>query len=411
MKTEMKQFLSTHGRTLALAGVLLPLLALFVYVGLRAGPLAPVPVTLATVESQSISPALFGIGTMEARYTYKIGPTVAGRIKSVAVQVGDRVKAGQVLGEMDPIDLDDRIGALDAALMRAKANVQAAEAQIQDVSARKRFAETQAQRYEKLLEARSVSEEAVEAKRQERQIAEAGLRAARANLDAAKQEMLRSRAERDGLIRQRANLHLIAPVAGLISVRAADPGTTLVAGQAVVEVIDPASVWINVRFDQLSAAGLREGLSAGIVPRSFVAHSLAGQTLAGRVARVEPMADAVTEEILAKVVFDALPDPLPPIGELAEVTVALAALPARPVISNASVRQLNGQTGVFVAEDDHLRFAPVKLGAADLDGRVQILDGLKSGERVVVYSQKALTADSRFKVVDSLPGVASGAAR
>ncbi len=402
----MKQFLSTHGRTLALAGVLLPLLALFVYVGLRAGPLAPVPVTVVTVESQSISPALFGIGTVTARYTYKIGPTVAGRIKSVAVQVGDRVKAGQVLGEMDPIDLDDRIGALEAALLRAQANVLAAEAQIQDVSARKRFAETQAQRYEKLLEARSVSEEAVEAKRQEHQIAEAGIRAARANLDAARQEMLRSRAERDGLIRQRANLHLIAPVAGLVSVRAADPGTTLVAGQAVVEVIDPASVWINVRFDQLSATGLREGLSARIVPRS-----LAGQILAGRVARVEPLADSVTEESLAKVVFDTLPEPLPPIGELAEVTVALAALPARPVVGNASVRQLNGQTGVLVVEDDRLRFAPVKLGTTDLDGRVQILDGLKAGERVVVYSQKALTADSRFKVVDSLPGVLSGAAR
>jgi RND family efflux transporter MFP subunit len=337
---------------------------------------------------------------MEARYTYKIGPTVAGRVKSVAVQVGDSVKAGQVLGEMDPIDLDDRIGALEAALMRAQANVLAAEAQIQDVSARKRYAETQALRYEKLLEARSVSEEAVEAKRQERQIAEAGLRAARANLDAAKQEMLRSRAERDGLLRQRANLHLVAPVAGLVSVRAADPGTTVVAGQAVVEVIDPASVWINVRFDQLRTAGLREGLSASIVPRS-----LAGQTLAGRVARVEPLADAVTEESLAKVVFNTLPNPLPPIGELAEVTVALSALPARPVVGNASVRQLNGQTGVFVVEDDSLRFAPVKLGAADLDGRVQILDGLKAGARVVVYSQRALAADSRFKVVDSLPGV------
>jgi RND family efflux transporter MFP subunit len=396
----MKQFLSTHGRTLALAGVLVPLLALFVYVGLRAGPLAPIPVTVATVESQSVTPALFGIGTVEARYTYKIGPTVAGRVKSVAVQVGDSVKAGQVLGEMDPIDLDDRIGALEAALMRAQANVLAAEAQIQDVSARKRYAETQALRYEKLLEARSVSEEAVEAKRQERQIAEAGLRAARANLDAAKQEMLRSRAERDGLLRQRANLHLVAPVAGLVSVRAADPGTTVVAGQAVVEVIDPASVWINVRFDQLRTAGLREGLSASIVPRS-----LAGQALAGRVARVEPLADAVTEESLAKVVFNTLPNPLPPIGELAEVTVALSALPARPVVGNASVRQLNGQTGVFVVEDDSLRFAPVKLGAADLDGRVQILDGLKAGARVVVYSQRALAADSRFKVVDSLPGV------
>lgn len=397
----MKQFLSTHGRTLALAGVLLPLLALFVFVILRAGPLAPIPVTVATVESQSVAPALFGIGTVEARYTYKIGPTVAGRVKSVAVQVGDSVRAGQVLGEMDPIDLDDRVGALEAALMRAQANVLAAEAQIQDVTARRRYAETQARRYEKLLEARAVSEEAVEARRQELQIAEAGLRAARANLEAARQELLRNRAERDALIRQRANLHLIAPVAGLVSVRAADPGTTVVAGQAVVEVIDPASVWINVRFDQLRTAGLREGLSASIVPRS-----LAGQSLAGRVTRVEPLADAVTEESLAKVVFDTLPNPLPPIGELAEVTVALAATSARPVVGNASVRQLNGQTGVFVVEDDSLRFTPVKLGAADLDGRVQILDGLKAGARVVVYSQRALAADSRFKVVENLPGVA-----
>lgn len=396
----MKPFLTTHGRTLALAGVLLPLLGLFVYVALRAGPLAPIPVTVATVESRSVAPALFGIGTVEARYTYKIGPTVAGRVKSVAVQVGDRVQAGQVLGEMDPIDLDDRIGALEAVLLRAQANVLAAEAQVQDVSARKRFAETQVLRYEKLLEARSVSEEAVEAKRQENQVADAGLQAARANLNAARQELLRSRSDRDGLIRQRANLRLVAPVAGLVSVRAADPGTTVVAGQAVVEVIDPASVWINVRFDQLHTAGLREGLSARIVPRS-----LAGQPLTGRVARVEPLADAVTEESLAKVVFDTLPNPLPPIGELAEVTVALAATSARPVVGNASVRQLNGQQGVFVVEEDRLRFAPVRLGAADLDGRVQILEGLKVDERVVVYSQRALTADSRFKVVDSLPGV------
>ncbi|MDD4882771.1 MAG: biotin/lipoyl-binding protein, partial [Gallionellaceae bacterium] len=244
----MRKFLSTKGRSLALIGVLLPLLGLFVYVALRSGPLAPVPVTVATVAEQAIAPALFGIGTVEARYTYKIGPTIAGRVKSVAVQVGDHVQAGQVLGEMDPVDLDDRIGALEAAQMRARANVLAAEAQLEDGAARRRYAETQAQRYERLLEARSISVEAAEAKRQERQIAEAGYQAMRANLDAARQELLRSRAERAGLIRQRANLDLLAPVAGLVSVRAADPGTTVVAGQAVVEVIDPASVWINVRF-------------------------------------------------------------------------------------------------------------------------------------------------------------------
>ena len=131
---------------------------------------------------------------------------------------------------------------------------------------------------------------------------------------------------------------------------------------------------------------------------------------AGLMCGSRPLADAVTEESLAKVVFDTLPDPLPPIGELAEVTVALAAQPARPALANASIQRLDGRLGVWVVEDDTLRFAPVKLGAADLDGRTQVLDGLKAGERVVLYSQKALTANSRFKVVDSLPGVSKGAA-
>ncbi len=395
----MNRFLSTHGRTLALVGVLLLLLGLLAYVALRAGPLAPVPVTLATVESREITPALFGIGTVEARHTHKIGPTFAGRIKRVEVQSGDHVKTGQLLGEMDPVDLDDRIGAQDAALKRAEAGVLAVEAQIQEVGARKTFAETQARRYEQLLSARSVSEEAVEAKRQEWQVAQAGLSAARANLDASRQELARVRAERDGLIRQRASLRLVSPVDGLVTRRDADPGTTVIAGQAVVEVVEPGSVWINVRFDQQRAMGLRAQLPAQIVLRSQP-----GEPLAGRVSRIEPHADAVTEEILAKVEFNRHPQTLPPIGELAEVTVALAAQKPMPVVPNASLQRVDGHLGVWVVEDGSLRFAPVKTGATDLEGRVQILQGLSGGERVVVYSHKALNANSRIKIVDRIVG-------
>jgi len=400
----MKHYLSVlrklRGKTWALIGFLVTLLAVFVFVGLRSGPLAPIPITVSTVENRSISPALFGVGTVQARYTYKIGPTAVGRVKSVFVQVGSPVKAGQLLGEMDPIDLDDRIGALDAALLRAQSTALVAEAQVQEVSARKRFAEAQLQRYEKLWADSVVSKEAVEIKRQEQQIAEAGLHAARANLEASRHEHLRTRAERNGLTQQRHNLRLIAPVAGLVSLRAADPGTTVIAGQSVIEIIDPISLWIHVRFDQLRAAGLKEGLPAQIVSRSS-----SEKSIPGRIARIELLADAVTEESLAKVVFATLPNPLPPIGELAEVTVALPPTAARPVISNASVQQRHGQLGVWVVTEDRLRFAPVKLGATDLDGRVQILEGLKSGERIVVHSQRPLETHSRFSVVNRLPGI------
>ena len=395
------KLIPANRRVVALLAVIVPLLVLLVYVALRSGPLAPIPVTATVVAERSVTPSLFGIGTVESRYTYRIGPTAAGRVRQVNVQVGDRVQQGQLLGEMDPVDLDDRIAAQEAALKRAESIMQAAEAQARDAAARKSYAESQGARYEQLLQARSVSEEAVEAKRQDRQVTEAGLAAARANLEAARLELARIRADREGLIQQRASLRLLAPVAGLVAARNADPGTTVVAGQSVVEVIDPASLWIHVRFDQLRVSGLRAGLPAQIVLRSQE-----GDRLAGRVLRVEPLADSVTEETLAKVTFAALPKRLPSLGELAEVTVALSALPAAPAVPNASLQRVNGRLGVWRLDAEQLHLAPVKVGAADLEGWTQIREGLKSGDRVVVYSQRALNSRSRVKVVERLEGVA-----
>lgn len=372
--------------TLAILAVLIPLLALFIYVALRSGPLAPVPVVLATVEDKALSPALFGIGTVEARYTYKIGPTFAGRVQRLDAEVGEQVKAGQVLGEMDPVDLDQWIRAQEASRQRAMA-------QLDEAEARRTYAQTQAKRYEGLLAVRSTSEEMVSTKQQELRIAEAGLNAAR-------EELARVRAEGEALVAQRDNLRLIAPVDGLVVARHADPGTTIVAGQAVVEVIDPESLWVNVRIDQMNAQGLAADLAARIVLRSQ-----SGGAMAGRVLRIEPLADAVTEEMMAKVVFDRLPAPLPPIGELAEVTVVLPPLAAGPVIPNAAIQRINGKLGVWRVNNGDLLFTTVTLGTGDLDGLVQVREGLKVGDQVVLYSTNALHARSRVDVVDRLPGV------
>jgi RND family efflux transporter MFP subunit len=383
-----------------MGGFLAVLTALFVYLAVRSGPLAPIPVIVTTIEKRSIRPALYGVGTVEARFTYRIGPTSAGRVKRVEVQVGDRVKAGQILGEMDSVDLDDRIRAREAALRQAEAGVAAAQAQIQDASARGGFNRTQERKYERLLSTNAVSQDTVDAKRRERMLSDAGQAAAQANLDAARQALASVNADMEGLAQQRANFLLKAPVDGLVTAREADPGTTVVAGQSVVDMIDPSSLWVHVRFDQLRAGGLAAGLPAQIATRSRSSAPVAGHVL-----RVEPLADSVTEEIMAKVAFENLPTPPPPIGELAEVTVSLPALDAARVAPNACIQRVQGRLGVWVIENDAPRFTPIKAGASDLDGWVQILDGLTGGERVVVYSQRALGSRSRVKIVDRLPGV------
>jgi RND family efflux transporter MFP subunit len=380
-------------RTLMLVAVVVPIIALFGYVVLRSGPLAPVPVMTAQVESRSLTPALFGIGTVEARFTYRIGPTGAGRVGGIHVDVGDTVRAGQVLAEMDPIDLDQRIAALDAAIGRAAAVITTAEAQVAEASARQDFARRQAIRYEQLWSTRTASAVAVETRRHDSQVANAAVVAAQANLAAARQDLQRNRMDRDGLTRQRENLVLRAPADGVIAARDAEVGTTVVAGQAVIEMIDPASLWINARFDQIAAKGLRDGLPARITLRS---RGAAG--MAGRVARLEVLADPVTEEIRAKVVFDTLPVLLPAIGELAEVTVALPPLAPSPVIPNAALQSVGGRTGVWRVEAGKLHFAAVELGTADLDGQVQATGGLTVGDRIVVYSRSRLARTSRIQV-------------
>lgn len=382
-------------KMVGLLAVLAPLLLLFVYVALRSGPLAPVPVTVITVETKQIRPVLFGIGTLEARYAYRIGSVAAGRIKQINVEVGDVVRAGQVIGEIDPVDLDERLSAQLSVIKRAEAQIKSAEAQLRDADTRKEFASRQEKRYGLLLSARAVSAESAEAKHQEAEIARASVSGADAGVHAARQELASLKAEYQGLVKQRHNLLLIAPVDGLVTARDAEQGNTVLSGQTIIEMINPRSLWIDVRFDQLQSAGLKAALPARITLRSQPGH-----TFSGFVERVEPLADRITEELLAKVLFTVLPNPLPPVGELCEVTVLLPPLPELPVVPNASVHRVDGRLGVWVVEGSRLHFAEVRTGMADRDGNLQILGGLKAGARVVVYSKSVLHAGSRISILD-----------
>jgi len=370
--------MKVNKRTLGLLAVVVPMLLLFIYVGMTSGPLAPVPVTTAKVESKAISPALFGIGTVEARYAYSIGPIAPGHLQAVYVDVGDRVKQGQLLAEMEPVDLDEKIISQSMGIKRARDGITTAKAMLKEAEARLNFAHIQETRYKKLLEIKSIGDEVYEAKKQELQAALSGKAIAKANVNSAKKELSRVQSDRKGLSNLRDNLRLIAPKDGVISARRFEAGSTVMSGQAVVEMIDPTSLWINARFDQQRSAGLAAGLHAKIELRSQ-----SQKRYAAKVQRVEVMADAVTEEILAKV-------------------AALPELSAKPVIPNAAIKQEGGEVGVWLVSDGEIAFAPVTVGENSLNGEVQILKGLQAGDEIVVYSKHALKQDSKIDVVETI---------
>jgi len=329
-----------------------------------------------------------------------VGPTVAGRVLGVHADVGDPVKAGQLLAEMDAVDMDERLAALDASVARAGSAQQAAAAQVADAAARRDLAAVNTRRNQDLAAQNFISAGALEARQQELASADAALRAAQANLGGTAQDITRLRAERAALARQRGNVRLVAPADGVVTGRDAEAGSTVVAGQPVLRLIDPASLWVKLRVDQGRSGGLATGLQASIVMRSRPDAPLAGQ-----VARIERLADSVTEERIALVAFDA-PAALAAagvsVGEQAEVTLQLPQTTAALLVPNASVQRARGQVGVWRIENGRPSFAPVRLGAHSLDGQVQVLQGLHSGDSIVVYSEKALSAGARVQVVDTL---------
>lgn len=384
----------TRTLAFALVGIGLPLA--FIWLLATQGPLAPVQVTVARAAAARLERSLFGIATVEARRSHAIGPTLAGRVASVLVDQGDAVRAGQVLADMDPVDLDARAAAGSATAAAASERVRSAAAALAESRSRAKLTRNSAARYADLSRRHFVSQEAADAKAHEAAAADAAEQAAGAALAAARDEERRARADLSGVGRNRSHLRLASPVDGVVVARLAEPGSTVVAGQAVVQVVDPRTLWLRLRIDQGRSGGLAVGLPAEIELRSRP-----GERFAGRVERVDLVGDAVTEERIANVVFDAPPGGLA-IGELAEVTLRLPPRENALAIPAAALVRHDGGLGVWRPAGGRAAFVPVTPGVASGNGLVEIRQGLAEGDEVVVHSARRLVPDTRLKTVDAL---------
>ena len=384
------------GRKAAFAAAGVGVVALLAWLVTSQGPLAPARVTVARLERGPLVASTFGVGTVEARRAYAVGPTLASRVLRVLVDQGDRVKAGQLVAELDPVDLNDRVASGELAVERATSAIRAAEAQLAEAQSRAKVASAGARRYAQLLTQGFVSQEAVDTKAHEANAANAAADAAAAQVAAARRDRERAQAEVAGTAKLRAQARLTSPVDGIVSARLVEPGTTVVAGQAVVQLIDPASLWVRARIDQGQAGGVRAGQPAEIVLRSDpkTVHR-------GEVQRVDWVSDAVTEERIVNVGFAARPEGLP-VGELVEVTIRIAELADARSVPAAAVKRVDRQDGVWRVSEGRVAFQAVKVGTTTLDGRSQILAGLDDSDSVVVHSERTLLPEARVKVVASL---------
>ncbi len=370
--------------------------AAILWFAMTLGPLSAIKVTTDQVRLGTLSNQVFGVGEVEAKRSYNLAPTLTGRINRILVDQGDQVSAGQLLAEMDPVDLDDRLISSQRASERAGYAIQMAQAQLNEANSRASMANATYQRYFELRVGGYVSEEMLSSKLHEKNAAVAAQDAATASLAAASKDQTKSRADANGIAKQRSQIRLVSPINGIVSNRLGEPGTTVVSGQNVLQVIDPSNLWVRTRIDQKQS-----GLIHTEQPAQIVLRSQPRAPLTGSVDRIDMIGDAVTEERIVNVKFTAS-QPTAAVGELAEVTINLPDMKEVLYVPSASVKRIDRKEGVWKLQSGQVQFQPVTTGIATLDGRTQILSGLKAGDDVIVYSQQQLHEKSRIKVVTKI---------
>ncbi len=329
---------------------------------------APEPVRavkLITVGAGSLQTRLEYAGEVRARIESRLGFRVAGKIVQRHVELGQRVKPGQMLAQLDPQDY-----ALAA---------EAARAQVVAAATQRDLAAADFKRYAQLKEQNFISGAELERR-------EATLKAAQATLDQA-----RAQASSQG--NQTAYTRLAADVAGVVTSIDAEPGQVVAAGAPVVRIAQDGARDVVFAVPEDKVDRVRVGQEVQV--RSWSG----GDAIAGRVRDVAASADPVTRTFTVKVAVEG-----PQVPALGATVYALPAAfsheGAQAIkLPTSALRQEGGRTAVWVfdAATGTVRSQAVKIATADGNEAV-VAEGLAPGMQVVATGVHVLSPGQKVTV-------------
>lgn len=322
--------------------------------------LAAVPVRVVVPRPADFGEQFQLTGTLTADRAAGLSPRVDGLVREVKVDAGDRVKAGQVL-----VQLDDAVARHALARFRA----QAAEAEASAGEAERLLAEGRRLAADKFIPSSQVG------------TLEARLTQARAAADSARA----AAAEQQELVRRHA---LPAPFAGVVSAKQAEAGEWVQRGDTVLELVATDRVRLDLQVPQERFAALGADATVEVFP-----DALQGQALPARVEARVPVTDPQARTFLLRLRVDDADGRLLP-GTSARAVISLPATrDALAVPRDALLRQPDGGYSLFVALPDGdgwvARQRTVRV-LRDRGSLVAIAEGIEAGERVVVRGNEAL---------------------
>jgi len=369
-------------------------LALIVGASLSAWALffRPIKVQVSHAE-RDVPVQVFGLGTVEARVTSKVGFKVSGVLVELRADVGDRVTKGAVLARLDDREQSARVARTRATIEQAEANLQRATASVEKAKVNYANAKNINERRQKLLQSSTASIESAETAQTVQDAALADLNLAASDVLVTKATIGDAKAQQQ---QEAATLDfhtLMAPYDAMVTARLKELGSALGAGEAVFTLIDPQKVWVLAYIDESKAGEIRVGEPAEIVLRS-----LPNQRFRGRVARIEPESDRINEERRVEISFDRIPDDFH-LGEQAEVYITTVQLDQALLVPEAAIDGLTKNRGtVWTVEDGHLERRDAALGHRLLDGRYEITGGVPDKAVVVTRLRSGLRVGRAAKI-------------
>lgn len=342
-----------------------------------------------TLTRQDLMKRVVLSGSTVPKAEVDIAPKYAGRIARVAVDLGDRVKAGDVLIQQDVRDLDISIlqngagseqAAAEAVQSRSQYSADILKAQSDYDNALATYQRYQAlydmdavalqerdDKYRAMMEARSVLDSL-----QNQQVGDTP-----AVVAAREAAAMQAQYTVDALRQQRDDMTLTAPRDGIIGWRQAEEGEWASAGQKLLTVVDNSLLYVDCDVAEQDIGILRLGMTLSVSIDSL------GETCEGRITYISPSMDADTHSYKVRLTLDSQGGRILG-GMFARTEVTAVQREHTLYVPKEAVGDDNGKKYIFlIDEDGRARKAYVTLGLIN-DDSMEILSGASEGDQVAI---------------------------
>jgi len=349
-------------------------------------------VTVETVSAGGVDSFTESLGAVRARTVSSVAAKLMATVVATPAEVGDRVRAGQLVLQLDDRDVAAQLQKARAGLEEIENAIIAAEAGRSAAESQAKLATATYERYVALRDRGSVSP-------QEFDEVEARYRGALAQKEQAErmvQQMVarqsQARADVDTAGAALSWARIVSPIDGIVTARHIDVGSQTVPGMPLLTIEDPRSYRVETTLDETSLGQIRQGDDADVLIDSTAL------TLKGRVTHVATALDPASRSYLVKVDLPA--NESLTTGLTARVRFLTGDTMTLSVPADALV--MRGQlSGVWIADRDgiaRLRF--VKTGKT-VGARVEVLAGISDGDRIVTAGFASLQEGA--KIADEMP--------